>query len=75
MTFTAQVSTALLTEDEAMAVRSAAGLHRGVTTLAEAADELRAWFPNWFVYEGGHHVAMHLRQGDPVCILQIDGHE
>lgn len=47
----------VLTFDEANAVMVASNFN--FSSIDNAVDELKAWFPDWFVYRGGHHVALH----------------
>jgi hypothetical protein len=42
-------------------------------TLDRVEAEIRAWFPNWFVYRGGCHVAVHRSKVHPrAAIVMAD---
>jgi len=38
--------------------------HQNFVNLEAAERKLSDWFPNWFIYRGGSHVALHLSDGD-----------
>lgn len=57
-----------LTADEQAMIRSIARTDYG--HLGNAADQIRAWVGrDWFVYEGGSHLALHRTQDGPRVLI------
>ena len=62
-----------LTEDEQSAIHTLTLQASYFRTLDRAQEELRAWFPDWFIYRGGHHIALHRTANDERrCLLITD---
>jgi hypothetical protein len=60
-----------ISEDEGSALRATANGAKNCRDLDEVESMLRALWPNWFVYRGGHHVSMHIENGHPARILLV----
>ena len=60
-----------LDNDQGICARAAKRLAEDTFTLDVAEARLRLYFPGWFVYRGGHHIAMHLKSGDPRRVLFV----
>ena len=60
-----------LTKDEFTAVAIIAAT---INTRCDTLDKAMEWCSNlcgWFVYRGGHHIAVHLQPNDPRRILLV----
>jgi len=67
-TYTVTIENALtLTEADYQSVVAVQG--ETVTSLDHAEQRLRAAFPAWLVYRGGHHVSLHEGSGHPRVLL------
>ena len=63
--------TAHLTADQLAAFCAAKAGLRNATSLDAAYDEIRAWFPDVWIYMGGHHLAVHATQRDDRRIMIV----
>jgi hypothetical protein len=58
-----------LTKDEQSVIQTIAATCFASLDKAEA--EIKAWLPEFYIYRGGHHIAVHTRNGDERRVMLI----